>query len=87
MYELKTVDGIYREGNVQLREVPGGIVDGTPAIVTFLTRELAFDRPLATEDSAKAAMLPALAKFATGWHSPELEIYHDRERSDSAVLM
>ena len=33
---LKSIEGIYRNGRIELNELPGGIDNETPVIVTFL---------------------------------------------------
>jgi hypothetical protein len=34
---LQTVEGIYRDGKVELTEIPANVGEDTPVIVTFLT--------------------------------------------------
>ena len=74
---LRTVEGTYRNGEVQLRETPDGVQDGARVLVTFLT-------PMPVElaqygvDMAAAAELRArLSTFAEEWESPAMDIYDD----------
>jgi hypothetical protein len=70
----KTVEGIYRDGKVELLEEPPE-VDEARVVVTFLTEgtiDLA-DRGI---DEAQAADLRArLRTFAEDWERPEMEAY------------
>ena len=74
---LKSIEGIYRDGKVELAEMPSGVLDKTPVIVTFLDapgidlRERGIDRQQAAELRAR------LAIFAEEWDSPEMDIYDD----------
>ena len=70
----KTVEGIYRDGKVELLENPGSGAEGR-VIVTFLEEGAVTlsDRGI---DEADAANLRArLHTFAEDWESPEMEAY------------
>ncbi len=74
---LKTVEGVYRNGKIELVEAPGEVHDETRVIVTFLE-----PRPIDLQsrgiDEAHAAELRArLATFAADWDSSEMDIYDD----------
>ena len=72
--EPKTVEGIYRDGKVELLETPSD-VDGARVIVTFLPEGAVSlsDRGI---DEAQAASLRArLSTFAEDWESPEMGAY------------
>ncbi len=76
---LNTVEGIYRDGRIELMETPAEITEAR-VIVTFLP----LDQPAATNgvdlrvrgiDEAQAASLRArLSAFAEDWERPEMEI-------------
>ncbi|MDQ1638134.1 MAG: hypothetical protein QOF62_1473 [Pyrinomonadaceae bacterium] len=70
----KTVEGIYRDGKVELLESPENVAEAR-VIVTFLdegTVNLS-DRGI---DEAEAANLRArLMPFVEDWESPEMEAY------------
>ncbi len=72
---LISVEGVYRNGKVELRELPANINEEMSVIVTFL--ELKFiDLRARGIDEAQAADLRArLATFADDWNSPEMDIY------------
>jgi len=74
---LTAIQGIYRNGKIQLTEVPRNVSDETPVIVTFLTSS---DVILSTRniDEEQAADLRArLTTFAEEWGSPEMDIYNN----------
>ena len=70
----KTVEGIYRDGKVELLETPTGL-DETRVIVTFLA-EGAVNLSERGIDETQAANLRArLGNFAEDWEQPEMEAY------------
>ena len=72
---LRAIQGIYCDGKIQLTEVPRGVRDDTPVIVTFLTSG-AIDLAARCIDEAQAADLRTrLTTFAEEWDSPEMDIY------------
>jgi hypothetical protein len=82
---LTTVEGIYRNGQVELVENPNNLLEGTRVIVTFLeikTIYLAFQGI----DKAQAAVLrTSLATFAEDWNSPEMSIYDDYDTAKAKL--
>lgn len=82
---LTAVQGIYRNGKIQLAEVPSNISDDTVVIVTFLT---AGDIDLASSgiDETHAADLRArLSTFVEEWDNPEMDIYDDYDNAKSKL--
>jgi len=72
--EPKTVEGIYRDGKVELLETPTD-VDEARVIVTFLP-EGSINLSERGIDEGQAANLRArLSAFAEDWESPEMEAY------------
>ncbi len=71
---LASVEGVYRDGKIELTEVPTAIAEDTPVIVTFLAsgyidlRERAIDEHLATE------IRTHLTTFVEDWDAPEMDI-------------
>jgi len=74
---LKSIEGVYRNGKVELAEAPSDVSDETPVIVTFLgassidLREHGIDEAQATDLRAR------LKPFAEDWDSPDMAIYDD----------
>lgn len=82
---LKSVEGIYRDGKIELREVPGNVCDETRVIVTFLEPG-PIDLQARGIDEAQAAELRArLATFAEDWDSPEMDIYNDYDAAKATL--
>jgi hypothetical protein len=76
---LKTVEGVYRNGLIELAERPADVSAGTRVLVTFLAPGVV-DLEQRAIDTAQAAELRArLAPFADDWDSPEMAVYDDYE--------
>ena len=74
---LTTVEGVYRNGRIELSENPNDVVEGARVLVTFI-RPNSIDLSSQGIDQAQAAILRAsLAPFAETWNSPEMSIYDD----------
>jgi hypothetical protein len=72
---LKSIEGVYRKGGIELAEVPPFIGDETRVIVTFLENN-GIDLRTRGIDAQQAADLRArLATFAEDWDSPEMSVY------------
>lgn len=70
-----TVEGIYRNGCIELSANPTDVPEGTRAIVTFVKTP---DIDLNTQgiDPEQAELLRAsLETFSADWDSPEMSIY------------
>ena len=72
---LKSVQGIYRDGKVELIEpAPEGVAGRV--IVTFLSDATVVDLPQRGIDRQQAADLRGrLAAFAEDWERPEMDVY------------
>jgi hypothetical protein len=71
---LKSIEGVYRKGKIELTEVPASIGDETRVIVTFL--ENGVDLRARGIDEKQASDLRArLGTFAEDWDSPEMSVY------------
>jgi hypothetical protein len=72
---LKSVEGIYRDGKVELREVPDEIKVAR-VIVTFLPPRGPVDlRTLGITEAEAAELRARLQAFAEDWERPEMDIY------------
>lgn len=70
-----TIEGIHRDGKVELSETPSDMCEGTPVIVTFLPSNT-IDLQERGIDEAQAADIRArLAAFAENWDNPEMNVY------------
>ena len=80
-----TIEGIYRDGKVELSETPSDMCEGTPVIVTFLPAN-AIDLQEGGIDEAQAADIRArLASFAEDWESPEINVYDNYDATKRNV--
>ena len=70
----KTVEGIYRNGKVELLETPTD-VDGTRVIVTFLLEGSVNLSERGIDEGQAANLRARLGAFAEDWDSPEMEAY------------
>ena len=72
---LVSVEGVYRNGRVELTENPDNIPEGTWVIVTFV-KSNEIDLESQGIDREQAEILRAnLATFSEDWDSPEMGIY------------
>ncbi|NCR59563.1 MAG: hypothetical protein GPJ01_18145 [Microcystis aeruginosa LL13-06] len=72
---LVSVEGVYRNGRVELTESPNNVPEGACVIVTFVSSN---DINLASQgiDREQAKTLRAsLATFSNDWNSPEMSVY------------
>lgn len=72
---LKTLEGTFRGGKIELPEMPCDVREGTPVIVTFLTPSLIDLRARGIDEAQAADLRARLATFAEDWDSPEMSIY------------
>lgn len=72
---LTAIQGIYRDGKIQLTEVPQNISDDTPVIVTFLTNGNVNLANRGIDETQAADLRTRLITFADEWDSPEMDIY------------
>jgi len=82
---LKTVEGIFRDGKIELAEVPANVGDDTPVIVTFLPAARYIELESRGIGRSRALELrERLASFADEWDSPEMDVYdrYDEAKSD-----
>jgi len=82
---LKSVEGIYRGGKIELVEIPSNTQDETRVIVTFLAPNLEDLRAHGISRSQASELRARLSTFAEDWESPEMEIYDDYERAKTRV--
>ncbi len=72
---LKTVEGIYRDGKIELIEIPVNIGEDVPVIVTFLTGQYVDLQARGISRKQALALRERLGGFAEDWDSPEMDVY------------
>lgn len=74
---LNSIEGTYRNGKIELAEVPSNIDDDTRVIVTFLKSRPIDLRKRGIDEAQAADLRSRLSTFAEDWNSPEMDIYDD----------
>ena len=74
-----SVEGVYRDGRIELTEVPTTIAEDTPVIVTFLTSDYVDLRERDIDEGLAAELRAGFATFADDWDAPEMDIYDSYE--------
>jgi hypothetical protein len=70
----KTVEGIYRDGKVELLETPAD-VDEARVIVTFLPDGAVNLSERGIDEAQAASLRTRLSAFAEDWELPEMGVY------------
>ena len=81
---LTTVEGVYRDGRIELKKLPSNVAEKAKVIVTFVDSN---DVDLAAhgiDKSQAEALRNSLVTFADDWNSPEMSVYdnYDAIRSN-----
>lgn len=74
---FKSIEGIYRDGKVELIEIPTDIPDPSRVMVTFLEPHRVDLKSRGIEPEQAADLRARLATFAEEWECPEMDIYDD----------
>ena len=80
---LNAIEGVYRNGKVELTEVPKDVSGETPVIVTFLNSTHIDLRERGIDEKQAADLRSRLSIFAEDWDSPEMNIYDNYDESKS----
>ncbi len=80
---MTTITGIYKNGVVELSEIPAAISQA-PVLVTFLEQQ---ELDLQAHGISQEQAAELRASFATfeDWDNPEMDIYNDYDASKSAL--
>jgi len=81
----KSIEGVYRDGRIELVEVPADVRDETRVIVTFLSSSAIDLRERGIEEADAAELLGRFATFAVDWDSPEMDIYDDYDAAKTRL--
>ncbi len=82
---LKSVEGIYRQGKVELAEPPTDVKDSTRVIVTFLDSSAINLETHGINQAEAAELRSRLAAFAEEWESPEMDVYDDYDSAKAQL--
>jgi hypothetical protein len=82
---LTSVEGIYRNGHVELAERSNDVREGARVIVTFIEAN-PIDLAAQGIDPEQAQILrTSLATFSEDWNSPEMNIYDDYDAAKASL--
>lgn len=82
---LKSVEGVYRQGKVELAESPTDVRDDTRVIVTFLVPSAVELETHGLDQNQAAELRSRLATFGEEWDSPEMDIYDDYDSAKAQL--
>jgi len=82
---LRSLEGVYRNGVIELPEIPSGIGDETPVIVTFLEAGGINLRLRGITEEQAAYLRGSLETFATDWENEEMDVYDDYDTNKSKL--
>ena len=82
---VKNVKGIYRGGKIELSEVPAGVHDETPVMVTFLEASYIDLRDRGIGEADAAELRARLARFSEDWESPEMDVYDNYDSAKDGL--
>jgi hypothetical protein len=74
---LRTVEGFYRNGRIELAEAPGDVPEETRVLVTFLEPQPVDLRERGISERRAAELRARLTAFAEEWDSPDMDVYDD----------
>ena len=78
---LRSVEGVYRDGKIELAERPENVHDETRVIVTFLETSHIDLRARGIDAAQAADLRKQLGSFAEEWDSPDMELYDNYDAS------
>lgn len=79
-----TVEGVWRNGQVELSNLPENVSEETQVIVTFLSPQGVDLGAVGINPEQAAELRASLATFAPDWNAPEMDVYdnYDAARSN-----
>ncbi len=81
----RSVEGVYRNGKIELAEPPRDVRDETRVIVTFLDSGHVDLRARGIAEADAAELRARLAPFAEDWDSPEMDLYDDYDAAKARL--
>lgn len=81
---LTSVEGIYRNGRIELAELPANVPEETRAIVTFIEPKGIDLSDYGIDQTQAETLRASLATFAEDWNSPEMSIYDNYDAAKSS---
>jgi hypothetical protein len=82
---LTTVEGIYRDGRIELKSLPSNVTQEAKVIVTFIDLEPVNLADRGIDRLQAQALRNSLTTFASDWDSPEMSIYDSYDAAKSQL--
>ena len=82
---LKSVEGVYRNGKIELTELPEEVRDDTRVIVTFLETSDIDLQERGIDEAQAAALRAQLGSFAEEWDSPDMALYDNYDAAKAKL--
>ena len=82
---LKSIQGTYRNGRIELVEQPVNVPEEAPVIVTFLEPTTIDLRTRGIDETCAAQLRARLATFVEDWDSPEMKIYDNYDAAKASL--
>ena len=82
---LKSVEGVYRDGKIELANLPKDVCDDTRVIVTFLETNHVHLSERGIDQTQAAELRSHLETFADEWDSPDMAIYDDYDAAKAKL--
>lgn len=81
----KIIEGVYRNGKVDLTQKPDNVRDETRVIVTFPDPPEINLQTKGMDESQAADLRARLAVFAEDWESPEMNVYDNYDAAKARL--
>ena len=82
---LETIEGVYRDGKIELLRTPRDVSGDTPVIVTFLASNSINLRERGIDEEQAAVLRASLKSFAEDWESSEMDAYDNYDEAKSSL--
>ena len=82
---LKSVEGVYRDGKIELTELPADVQDETRVIVIFLETNPIDLQARGISETQAAELRAQLGTFAEEWDSPEMGLYDNYDAAKAKL--
>jgi hypothetical protein len=82
---LTTVEGIYRDGRIELKNLPSNVAEEAKVIVTFVDNDVVELAAHGIARSQAEILRNTLTTFADDWNSPEMSIYDNYDAAKAQL--
>jgi hypothetical protein len=82
---LRSIEGVYRDGKIELSEMPHDVPDETRVIVTFLEAGHVDLRARGIDEAHAAELRARLATFIEDWEDQEMDVYDNYDAAKAKL--